>query len=526
MWKTFFRKKKRIRQQEPTSDQLLLEDVLRLNTFLSAKLDTSVQAEALRSFSKTFFEAPSTAIIKELPAFYLKYEEYLTKIVPERILTKAQLRAVVHEQFPLLVEQDSLHFLFQNAIAEEVFLGKFFVELVVEDIIHLFGQGQDHFFLKVKAWLAALPHNPTPIPFIDPEVVAKKDLKALLHLLSHEICGRLEEKMGDRFTQKVFDRNYEAIARKYKYLSSFPYVISLIPRKFLDTDKIGLLSNHQLAATLLDQVNHLEELNATLADQNQALKETKEQLKAIQQAQEKTLRELQESNRNLEQFAFVASHDLQEPLRTIEGYINLINKEVEVQTNQQLSEFVGHAIGGVTRMQGLIMDLLNYSRVGKNALKIVEIDMPILMKVVCYNLRHIIEEAGARITTDNLVNLCADRTQMIQLFQNLVANAVKFSREGIAPEIIVSCHSQPTHWLCAVKDNGIGVDAEAKEEIFTLFKRLAPANQYQGSGIGLAICKKIVERHQGEIWVESEPGRGSTFYFTIKKSLNLQRHPQ
>lgn len=543
MWKEFFKNIKKDKQNDTAEDQSFLKEIRELSTYLLSLLKLSPQAFSLKQFIQVFFQQSSEEQIENLPELYLRFEEYLTEIDPENRFTKEQLRAEVNLRFPKLVAKEELGFLFKAAAEEEIFLGKFFVGYLLVDIIHLFGEAQEQFFLLAKDWVDILPKMDTPLFTSSFETKAGYSPKEALHQLSHQICERLEKKMGEGFAQKIYDRNYNKIAKKYQYLASFPYVISLIPRKFLNTDKIGRLSNHQLAATLLNQVNYLEDLNAQLADRNQALEQAKEALKKAkketedafkqlekrtaelevsQKDQEKTLKALQESNEELEQFAFVASHDLQEPLHTIEGYINLIIKEVAVEKNSDLLEFIDHTVLGVSRMRELIKDLLEYSRVGKDAHQLEEIDMEVLFEIVCYNLRRTIDETKAKISTDFSGNLVADRTQMMQLFQNLISNAIKFCEPSLNPIIHIACKEREDDWLCSVADEGIGIRSDQQAQIFALFKRFSPQGNHRGTGIGLAICKKIVEQHQGQIWVESEPQQGSTFYFSIKKGLSLR----
>ena len=224
--------------------------------------------------------------------------------------------------------------------------------------------------------------------------------------------------------------------------------------------------------------------------------------------------DLARSNAELEQFAYVASHDLQEPLRSITGYLQLLTRRYRDQLDQSAQNFVDRSVAGVQRMQNLIGDLLLYSRVGTHGKPFERVDCTTILDQVRDSLNAAIEESGATVAHQALPAVQADPTQLLQLFQNLIGNAVKFRGEQ-PPQIHVGAERQDDEWLFSVRDNGIGIDAEQAERIFHIFQRLHTRDEYEGTGIGLAVCKKIVERHGGRIWMESQPGEGTTFYFTI-----------
>jgi light-regulated signal transduction histidine kinase (bacteriophytochrome) len=241
---------------------------------------------------------------------------------------------------------------------------------------------------------------------------------------------------------------------------------------------------------------------------------SKEELKHVQDTLLKRTEELTRSNIELDQFASVVSHDLQEPLRMITAYVNLLQTQYAGKLDNEADEFIGLAVDGAKRMQGLIDDLLAYSRVGTRGKKFVATDCNEVLALTLMDLKRAIEESGAGITHDPLPIVLGDEFQLGQLLQNLIGNAIKYHGQT-PPEIHVGCQRMGAMYRFAVKDNGIGIDPEFTERIFVIFQRLHTRKEYPGTGIGLAICKKIVERHQGEIWVESAPGRGSTFYFTL-----------
>jgi PAS domain S-box-containing protein len=226
--------------------------------------------------------------------------------------------------------------------------------------------------------------------------------------------------------------------------------------------------------------------------------------------------ELARSNADLQQFAYVASHDLQEPLRMVISYLQILTEQYKGKLGADADEFIGYAVDGGYRMRQLITDLLEYSRVGTSDEKPVPTECGAVLEEVRANLDLAIRESSAVITCDPdpLPIVVADPSQMLQLFQNLIGNAIKF-RGTRVPRISVSARRDGRHWLFSVADNGIGIEPEHQESIFLIFRRLHGRMEYPGTGIGLAICKKIVDQLGGRIWVESEPGKGSTFFFTV-----------
>jgi len=226
------------------------------------------------------------------------------------------------------------------------------------------------------------------------------------------------------------------------------------------------------------------------------------------------VRELARSNSDLERFANAASHDLQEPLRMVAIYTELLSRRYKGRLDADADEFIGFAVEGAVRMQQMIEGLLAYSRTGSNAPVLGRADSERALDRALRDLRAAIETTSARVTHDPLPPVRAEEWQLVQLFENLIANAVKF-RAHAPPSIHLSADRRGDQWAFSVKDNGIGIDMKFKERVFVMFQRLGQRDAHPGSGIGLAICKRIVERHGGAIWVESEPGRGSTFFFTL-----------
>lgn len=244
-----------------------------------------------------------------------------------------------------------------------------------------------------------------------------------------------------------------------------------------------------------------------------------------QRAQEtllQTAQELERSNRDLEQFAYVASHDLQEPLRAVGGYVRLLQHRFPESMDAKALEYISGAADGARRMERLITDLLAFARVGTQAGGFVPSDLNDLFRDAVHNLQASIRAAEGIVTCEPLPQLAVDATQMVQLFQNLIGNALKF-RSNQPPRIHVHARHEAGFWIFSVRDNGIGIDPKYFERIFQIFQRLHTRAHYPGTGIGLAICKKIVERHGGAIWVESTPGQGSVFSFSVQEPTDIQQ---
>jgi light-regulated signal transduction histidine kinase (bacteriophytochrome) len=229
-----------------------------------------------------------------------------------------------------------------------------------------------------------------------------------------------------------------------------------------------------------------------------------------------TLIDLERSNKELEQFAYVASHDLQEPLRMVSSYTQLLAQRYEGQLDEKAKKYIDYAVDGAVRMQRLINDLLTYSRVSTRGKPLEPIDASSVLGETIGNLYAAIQESRAIVTNDDLPTVRADAGQLLQVFQNLIANALKFHGTD-SPRIHVSARDAGHEWVFSVRDNGIGIDPQYKESLFVIFRRLHTRQEYPGTGIGLAVCKRIVERHGGRIWFESEPGKGTTFFFTAPK---------
>jgi signal transduction histidine kinase len=251
------------------------------------------------------------------------------------------------------------------------------------------------------------------------------------------------------------------------------------------------------------QVKLIDKLDNSLLELDRAKKDL-----------EQKAQELARSNDDLREFAYAISHDLKEPLRVIDGFVKLLAKRYKGKLSSDADNFIEYTVDGVKRMQLMIKDLLEYSLVGTKVKDLEPTDSALVIEQALLNLQTAIEESGAEVTYDPLPKVMADASQLTRLFQNLIGNAIKF-RGKEALKIHISSEQRDNEWIFSVRDNGIGIDRDHFSRIFVIFQRLHTREEYDGTGIGLAICKKIVERHGGHMWVESETGKGSTFYFTI-----------
>jgi signal transduction histidine kinase len=344
------------------------------------------------------------------------------------------------------------------------------------------------------------------------------DVELVLHALR---TGGIEAdrdvvQTPEEFMQCIRKNNYSIVLADYKLPEwNGLETVEILRREGLDVPVI-------LVSGALGEVKAVECIKQGAADY--VLKDQLPRLadvvgRAIREKQlrddhRRTLNELARSNRDLEQFAYVASHDLQEPLRMVATYTQLLAERYQGKIDQNADKYIHYAVDGALRMQTLVKDLLAYSRVGREASERQQTDCNLVLQSVIANLHPLIQESGARVIYANLPTLMANRSELLQLFQNLIGNAIKF-RSSAPPEIRISAEDKTGEWIMSVADNGIGIAPEHAETVFVIFRRLHTHEEYPGSGIGLAICKRIVEEQGGHIWVESQPGKGAKFNFIL-----------
>jgi signal transduction histidine kinase len=279
-------------------------------------------------------------------------------------------------------------------------------------------------------------------------------------------------------------------------------------------EKMRLEETQKAMLNLLDDFD--AEKSKVEAANGELRREIDERLEAERELRDKT-EALARSNADLEQFAYVASHDLQEPLRMVSSYVQLFEKRFAGQVDEQADKYIRYAVEGAKRMQSLIAGLLEYSRVGRLDEPFGAVDTNAALDQALSNLRSAIEESHARVTRGPLPTITGNAGRIAQVFQNLIGNALKFRHPDQPATVHVSAVPKGTEWVFSVEDNGIGIDSQYLDRIFVIFQRLHTRAEYPGTGIGLSICKKVVERHGGRIWVESRVGEGSRFHFTLPR---------
>ncbi|SMG20108.1 PAS domain S-box-containing protein [Marivirga sericea] len=291
--------------------------------------------------------------------------------------------------------------------------------------------------------------------------------------------------------------------------------IKLAPYRFLSSDgEWRWMESH-----ITDLINEpsVQGFVTNSRDVSERIK-AEQEIKSANLALAKHAKDLEISNAELEQFAYVASHDLQEPLRMISGFLSQLEKKYGDQLDEKAQQYIDFAVDGANRMRQIILDLLDYSKIGKTEEVISEVDLNEVVHEVCLLQRKKIEELGANIEFKNLPKIHSHPSPLVQIFSNLIANSLKYSHSAVPPKIIIRASELKNEWKISVKDNGIGIEEDSYDKIFNIFHRLHNKKKYSGTGMGLAIVKKIIERLNGRIWVKSDAQKGSTFYFTIPKS--------
>jgi PAS domain S-box-containing protein len=354
---------------------------------------------------------------------------------------------------------------------------------------------------------AVLPELPSVVGHVFPEEVFPQEMRQLYF---QGRIGSVSDVENDK----------EIAPCLVEYLHQFHVKAKLVVPIIAKEELWGLLVAHQCYQPR-QWTGYETELLKQLADQI-GIALTQAQLLEQETRQRQ---ELARSNTELQQFAYIASHDLQEPLRMVTSYLQLLERRYKGKLDNSADDFIAFAVDGATRMKALINDLLTYSRVGTHGKSFERTDCTTVVKRAIANLKIAIDESEATINYAPLPEVQGDAIQLTQLFQNLISNAIKFHSEA-PPVIQIRAELQAQEWLFSVQDNGIGIEPEYAEQIFVIFQRLHRRTDYTGTGIGLAVCKKIVERHGGRIWVQSELGQGATFYFTLPSLGDLNHEPE
>lgn len=264
-----------------------------------------------------------------------------------------------------------------------------------------------------------------------------------------------------------------------------------------------------------DEIGRLSESFDHMTTSLKAITVSRDELAREIAERKRTEEELERSNRELEQFAYVASHDLQEPLRMVASYVQLLERKYKGRLDEPADKYIHFAADGALRMQKLIEGLLAYSRVTTRGGEFKRVDLNQVFHDAVSNLSAAIQESRANVAREELPKVSGEETQLLQLLQNLIGNAVKFRKPDVPPQVHISAQKKKSEWVFEVRDNGIGIKKENFDKLFQIFQRLHTREEYAGTGIGLAVCKKIVERHGGRIWLDSVPGEGTSFFFTI-----------
>ena len=372
----------------------------------------------------------------------------------------------------------------------------------------------EHRFAEAKRIFDVLETLPTMICLLTPDYHVKFANRAFRDKFGESEGRHCYDYCFGRTEPCDFCESYEVLEtgqpHQWEVKAPDGSIIEAYDFPFTDVDGTPLILEMDVDVTEQRQTqNALKKINETL----------EEQVKERTQELSKSNIELKRSNKELKQFAYISSHDLQEPLRMVTSFTQLLERRYKGQLDNEADDYIEFIVEGAHRMKYLIDDLLTFSRLNTQAKKFENVNLETVLNEVLSNLTVSIEESNAIITHDPLPTVNADKTQMMQVFQNLIANAIKFHGSN-PPKIHISAHKDEKEWKFAVTDNGIGIDPEYQKQIFEVFKRLHTREEYPGSGIGLSVSQKIIRRHGGNIWVESELGKGSTFYFTIPHSIN------
>lgn len=352
------------------------------------------------------------------------------------------------------------------------------------------------------------------MPLAPTQVSAEDYTRAILNIL--EDFSDEREHLGD--TQKAVLNILDDFAGEKTHLELIEKAVLNILEDFA-TEQARIVASQRAILNILDdfgeEKRRLEETQRAVLNILDDFEDEKGKVEAVNQMLLHRTEELAWSNAELEQFAYVASHDLKEPLRMVSSFVTLLQKRYEGRLDAKADRYIYFVVDGVRRMQELIEGLLEYSRAGRHEIAFGPVDMNAVRDQALLNLRQAIAETGAQIVAEPLPTLFGNALQLTQVIQNLVANALKFRRTGAIPHVRITCRRSGDVWIFSVADDGIGLDTAYADKIFNIFQRLHLRTEYPGTGIGLAVCKKVVERHGGRIWVASSPGQGADFQFTL-----------
>ena len=349
-------------------------------------------------------------------------------------------------------------------------------------------------------------------------VTTLKDTQGKPYAISTTERDITKRKESEEHTQELFE--------EMKQLNE---KLNVSNEELKDTTKRLKVSNEELQETtkelkvtnndLMQQRDGLkqerDDLEKTVEERTAEIKEAYDTLKERESRLKDTVTELKSSNEELESFAYITSHDLQEPLRTVASYAQLLERRYKGKIDKDADDFLEFMVSGAKRMKKQIQGILDYSRIGTHGEKFREFNAEEALNIALSNLQASIKECNAEITHDPLPIICADESQIMRVFQNLIGNALRFRKEGVKPKVHISAKKTDNEYVFSINDNGIGMEMQYTDKIFEVFKRIHAIGEYSGAGIGLAIVKRIIDRHGGRLWVESKLGKGSTFYFTI-----------
>lgn len=431
----------------------------------------------------------------------------------------------------VVMRSDAAH----HALLERNFPGHFITVTTIPEGLSLVASGRHDAFLcsKLIGTIAMKKHRISGLMAGPPIPDYKRVFSFAVKKGDHELLEKLNQGLLIIKTNGMYDQLYDKWLsaddpwrRFRKYFLPGLGVISIgvilvvlwslmlqlqvkkRTRELAETNVKLNRARNELEGKVAQRTEELTRVNNNLQD------EISERIQ-VETDREQLLEELARSNKELEQFAYMASHDLKEPLRTIISFVQLLQKRYGDELDERADQYMDLIVDGAGRMQKLIEGLLSYSRIDLSREGFKRVDVNKSFDEALANLKPVIEENMAKVTRENLPVVAGDEMQLIQLLQNLISNSIKYRQPEIAPQVHVSVEEENGTWLFKVQDNGIGIEPQYFEQIFQIFQRLHTQEEYPGTGIGLTLCKRIVERHRGRIWVESAPNKGTTFLFTI-----------